>query len=143
MTRVDFYVLPAGSGNEAVERTACRIAEKAFRAGHGVYLHVPDTEAEARIDELLWTFRAGSFVPHARWPEGAGAPERPPVLVGAAEPPPEPEVLINLAPEVPAFFSRFLRVAELVGGDEASRARARARWRWYRDRGYPLHKHEL
>ncbi len=142
MTRVDFYILAAGSGQEAAERTACRIAEKAFRQGHQVYLHVADGDAAERLDELLWTFRAGSFVPHARWPLPEGG-EAPPVLIGADEPPAGPDVLVNLAPEVPGFFSRFLRVAEIVGGDEASRARARERYRWYRERGYPLHTHEL
>ena len=141
MTRVDFYVLGSEAPAEAVERTACRIAEKAFRAGHGVYLHVADEEAAGRLDELLWTFRAGSFVPHARW-RGEGEPEEP-VLVGRIEPPAGPDVLVNLAPAVPPFFSRFARVAEIVGGGEAQRAAARERFRWYRERGYPLHTHEL
>jgi len=141
MTRVDFYVLGSETPAEAVERTACRIAEKAFRHGHRVYLHVSDDGAAERLDELLWTFRAGSFVPHARW-RGEGAPEEP-VLIGRIEPPPGPDVLVNLAPAVPPFFSRFARVAEIVGGGAECRAAARERFRWYRERGYPLHTHEL
>jgi DNA polymerase-3 subunit chi len=32
---------------------------------------------------------------------------------------------------------------EVVGADANERARGRERWRFYRDRGYPLEKHDL
>jgi DNA polymerase-3 subunit chi len=53
------------------------------------------------------------------------------------------DVLVNLASTVPAFFSRFNRVAELVGNDEAARAAARERYRFYQERGYTLNTHKL
>lgn len=53
------------------------------------------------------------------------------------------QVLINLAPEIPAWFSRFERVLEVVYGDDAERARSRQRFKTYRDRGFPLQTHEL
>jgi DNA polymerase-3 subunit chi len=52
-------------------------------------------------------------------------------------------VLISLQEDVPPCFSRFERMVELVTSDEADRRRARERYRFYRDRGYPLEKHEV
>ena len=63
MTKVDFYLL--GEGADSRERIACRLAEKAWRLGNRVYVLAPDQAAAQALDELLWTFSQGSFVPHA------------------------------------------------------------------------------
>ena len=138
MTKVDFYILASGSR----ERTACKLSEKAYSLGNRVYIHTETVKQTQQIDELLWTFRDGSFVPHEQYQ--ADASDNCPILIGCAEnPDTECDVLINLAGEVPLFFSRFLRVAELVGTDATTKAQGRDRFRFYRDRGYPLETHEL
>ena len=52
-------------------------------------------------------------------------------------------VLINLQAEPPPFFSRFERLAEIVGIDEADAAAGRVRFRFYRERGYEMRMHNL
>ncbi len=139
MTRIDFYVTKA-NGALARERLACRIAEKAFRLGHRLHIHAADEAAVSMLDELLWTFRDTSFLPHAR----LGSEIEAPITLGHRDTPAPPlEVLINLAPEIPPFFSRFSRVAEIVSGEAGAREQGRAHFRFYRDRGYPLHHHDL
>jgi DNA polymerase-3 subunit chi len=141
MTKVDFYLLTRGGDRR--ELFACRLAEKAFRLGHRVYLLAPDKPAALELDELLWTFSQGSFVPHAVLEQAADADAHP-VLIGHAEPPAVlHDVLVSLAPEVPPWFGRFTRVAELVGADDAEKARARERFRIYRERGCPPETHPL
>ncbi|RMD80752.1 MAG: DNA polymerase III subunit chi [Gammaproteobacteria bacterium] len=145
MTRVDFYLLPERA--EGAEGFACRLAEKAWRHGLHVHLRAPDAGAAERLDRLLWTFRAGSFLPHAlvgQLPEGA-AGDRPVLVDGPGGPPPEPwrGLLINLAGDVPPWFEAFLRVAEPVAPDPQARAAARRRYRLYRERGCQLHTHRL
>ncbi|MBD3618216.1 MAG: DNA polymerase III subunit chi [Chromatiales bacterium] len=140
MTRVDFYIL-GDDARAGRHLTACRLAEKAWGMGHRVHLHAASAEEAVMLDELLWTFRDGSFLPHERVTE-AGA-DCPVTLSECWEPTGECEVLINLAPEVPGFFSRFERVAEIIDRDEAARRLGRERFRFYRDRGYPLATHEL
>lgn len=142
MTKVDFYLLSA-SEPESRERTACRLAEKAYRLGHRVYLLVPDPASALELDELLWTFSQGSFVPHAVCTDNTDSDVHP-VLIGHAEPPAAlNDVLVSLAQEVPPWFSRFARVAELVGVADEDKTRARERFRFYRERGYPLDTHNL
>jgi DNA polymerase III subunit chi len=139
LTRVDFYVTP-NSESLARERLACRIAEKAFRLGHRLHVHLADETSLDTFDGLLWTFRDVSFLPHAR----PGADDAVRITLDTqAVPEPVPDLLINLSAEIPGFFSRFERVAEIVSGDPSVRETGREHFRFYRDRGYPLQHHEV
>lgn len=140
MTRIDFYVLNDAAAASR-ERLACRLTEKAFGLGHRVHLHVASAQAAGRLDDLLWTFRDGSFVPHEI--AGGDAVDSPVTIGHDWEPTGDCQVLINLADEVPVFFSRFERVAEIINQDEQIRSQGRERFRFYRDRGYDLNTHEL
>ncbi|MFI4968053.1 MAG: DNA polymerase III subunit chi [Gammaproteobacteria bacterium] len=139
MTQVDFYIL-----EEKAPRSralfACRLTEKAFSLGHRVYVHAGTEGAARELDDLMWTFHERSFLPHCL----AGSGEDAPVHIGYdAEPAEGFHLLVNLGAEVPSFFSRFERVAEVVDGDEGQKAKGRERFRFYKDRGYPLETHKL
>ena len=143
MTRVDFYILDR-SESDARLNFACRLAEKAVAQAHQVLVNVSSDTEGSRLDELLWTFAQGSFLPHRRHPSSS-PDEGEPVLIGAgAEPPDEHTgLLINLSADVPSFFGRFERVAELVGADAADKAAGRERFRYYRAQGCDLHTHQI
>ena len=140
MTQVDFYILN-GEASTARALLACRLTEKAWKQGHRVYINTASQQQLAELDDLLWTFRAGSFIPHGVYTETDT--EEPVALGHASEPAGHNDVLVNLSDEIPAYFSRFERVAELVGPDEQQRATARDRYRYYQDRGYTLNTHKL
>jgi DNA polymerase-3 subunit chi len=138
MTRVDFYILEGARG-DARTRFACRLADKAYQLGNRVYVRTTGPGQSERLDDLLWTLRQDSFVPHEMANAQAGDC---PVLIGHDyEPADDRQVLINLGNEVPFFFSRFERVIEIV--DDDGRADARTRFSWYRDRGYALEHHRI
>ncbi|MDE0854558.1 MAG: DNA polymerase III subunit chi [Nevskia sp.] len=144
MTRVDFYILPeGGKPPEGAAMTACKLCDKAAAGGQRVYVYAPDAAVADTLDSLLWSFRQGSFIAHER--AGAALQEPlPAVLIGAGEPPDSHHgVMVNLGADVPAFFSRFERVLEIVDGDAAQRAKSRERYKFYRDRGYELSSHNL
>jgi DNA polymerase-3 subunit chi len=63
------------------------------------------------------------------------------VTLGWTEPDGLDGVLINLSDEIPRFFGRFDRVAEVI--PRSRRDAGRDRYKFYRDRGYPLFHHEL
>jgi len=141
MTRVDFYVSP-NQAHDASLGLACRIIDKAWQQQHQIYVHASDAEQAQQLDELLWIFRDGAFIPHCQAHDAIRADT--PIVIGCESPPElRPEVLINLGSEVPGFFSRFERVIEIVAGDETTRSQARQRFKFYRERGYPLETHEL
>lgn len=139
--RVTFYVL--ADGDERARRTcACRLIEKAYLQDHKVLVRL-DTPEDARdFDELLWRYSDRSFVPHETCPP-AGAGDAPVLLTAGSEPPAPADVLVNLGRDVPAWYDRFERVAELVGADEESRRAGRERFRHYRDQGIAPETHNL
>jgi len=139
MTEIDFYVL-ADAESRQRDLLACRVAEKAFELGHRMFIHTPGDDHAQHLDALLWIFRNGAFLPHALASDDPGAP----IVIGSGEEPADTRhLLVNLAGTVPAFFSRFERVAEIVNEDPAVREAGRERFRFYRDRGYSLRTHKL
>ncbi len=141
MTRVDFYILDGDSG-DLLQRFACRLVDKAWQKGLRCFINAADASQAAGLDDLMWTFRDVSFIPHAA--AGSGASDRLVVVIGSGEEPPdERDLLINLGDEVPPYFSRFERVAEIIDGDARRRDTGRERFRYYRDRGYPLESHKV
>jgi len=140
--RVDFYVI-ADPEPRARNKFACQLAEKAFGLGNRVFLHCGDASEAESIDTLLWTFRDRAFVPHALLRDDAPAGDEP-VIVGHGAPPAGlREVLINLAPAVPAWFAEFERVAEVVSDDPLVKAAGRERFRAYRSHGCEPETHKL
>ena len=143
MTQVDFYIL----GDEPAEarlRIACRIAEKAMQLDQHVFIRSSSGGEARQLDELLWTFAESSFVPHGIVGLAAASPEPfEPVLIGVDAEPAGPrwDLLINLAEDVPEYFGRYARVAEIVDSDPARRRQGRERYKYYRDKGYKLLTH--
>ncbi len=139
MTRVGFYVIQA-SGSQQRLQVAARLADKAFQRGHRVYINAADEQQAGELDQLLWSFRPASFLPHALH----GRENDEPVTIGwGQDPETHDDLLINLQLEIPRFFSRFRRVAEVVTQDSDSLEALRKSWLFYRDRGYKLDKHDL
>ncbi|MEM6511897.1 MAG: DNA polymerase III subunit chi [Pseudomonadota bacterium] len=139
MARVDFYVLRE-SGQAARAAFACKLAEKAYRLENSVHIHVDDPSAMRSLDELLWTFRDGSFVPHHCLGD---ADLDSPVTIGCAVADGSRQLLINLSSELPGFAAEFERVAEVVSADDDSRQTSRERYSRYREQGHSLETHRL
>ncbi len=137
MTRVDFY-FNAGSKLQV----ACQLAAKALQQRLRVLIYAPDDEVARNLDRMLWTYQAIGFVPHCMASDPL-APETPVLISRDAQPAGHDEVMMNLHVETPPAFSRFQRLVEIVGEEEADRQAARGRFRYYRDRGYDISVHDL
>ena len=143
MARIDFYVL-SHSGEQARQAFACRLAEKAYRLDNTVYIQTPDREAAERMDDLLWTFRDGSFVPHRMLGRDPRQASNSPVTIGCeADGSTDADLLINLCDEVPVSAPSFPRIAELVTSDEDAKTKSRKRFAAYRDQGHEIETHKL
>ncbi|MBK7541510.1 MAG: DNA polymerase III subunit chi [Candidatus Competibacteraceae bacterium] len=141
MSRVDFYVLSDQKDNGRA-LLACRLIDKAYTLGHTIYLLAASDSHAAALDDLLWTFRQDSFIPHERYPlEGEGDS---PVLIGTRLPADRAaQVLINFSDALPDGFERYERVVELVDQTPEVLAKSRERFRQYRERGLTPETHKL
>ena len=137
VTRVDFYQIET---DEPTLQFACRLIEKIYLRGLKAHIHTVDADQSKALDVMLWSFRADAFVPHCLH----SAREDTPVKISHdTDPQDHQQVLINLSGQVPEFFSRFDRVAEVVPQAEAQRSSARENYRFYQERGYELNYHAI
>ncbi|MGV0033556.1 MAG: DNA polymerase III subunit chi [Candidatus Azotimanducaceae bacterium WSBS_2022_MAG_OTU7] len=135
MTRIDFYQI---SGDE--HAFACRLIDLVYRKGHQIYVHTSTEEQAKTLNEQLWTFKKESFVPHSLHSEAMDVPIR---IGFDYEPEEHQDVLVNLSGQIPHFFSRFDRVAEVVPVDQNGRESARENYAYYKERGYALNYHKI
>jgi DNA polymerase-3 subunit chi len=142
VSKVDFYVLSA-AGEIARQQFACRLAEKAYRLNNRVHILAAGQESVRRLDDLLWTFRDGSFVPHEIL-ESAASESESPVTIGCLDQPfSNCDLLINLVDVVPENASSFPRVAEVVTSDDECKSLSRQRFVDYREQGHTLETHNI
>lgn len=141
MSQVEFYVLEEVSADARL-RLACRLAEQAWSDARQVFVLAGSADEARRMDELLWTYRDRSFVPHDLVENGGANP--PAVLIGTS--PAQAgtrDVLINLGPQVPEGCEQFARIVEPLDADAERRQRGRERYRVYRERGMTPQSHTV
>ena len=139
MTLVGFYVVQTSDSGQRL-RVAARLADKAFQRGHRIFINATDEAQATELNKLLWSFRPASFLPHGLH----GQEHSETIAIGwGQEPNNHNDLLINLQLEIPSFFSRFARVAEVVTQEPDSLAALRKSWTFYKERGYQLEKHDL
>jgi len=123
---------------------ACRLLRKALGGGSRLVV-LGDDETLGLLDRALWNTAPHEFLAHCR--DDAADFVRaasPIVLTSTPQGAPHQQVLVNLGEGVPAGFSSFERLIEVVGRDDAEdRQRARLRWKHYADRGYNITRHDL
>lgn len=145
MTKIDFYILPATS-SEGRWDFVCRLVEKAVRLQHKVLVSV-DTSTEAEtLDNLLWTFKPESFIPHQCVPSSTDAKAGVEITCDLTSPPDMTQdqgLLINLSQKVPAYFSRFERLSEIVIQQPDVLKNTRDHYSFYRERGYPIQHRKM
>ncbi len=108
-----------------------------------MYLFYCDDQKQVEyLDELLWTFKEDSFIPHNIQGEGPEPP--PPVQIGYKnEPRGFNDILLNMSNAIPTYFSRFKRIMEIVANNETAKEISRNHYREYRSQQCQLHTHQI
>jgi DNA polymerase-3 subunit chi len=137
MAEVSFYILPTQSQHERL-LFACKLIEKAYRSGCFCYVLTDTAGQSQQIDNLLWTFRAGSFIPHQLYTGDIPATEQ--VLIGSLPAPAQwQKTVINLSSQC----ANAERVLEILDNSEATKAVGRERYRHYKEAGHTLTTHKM
>lgn len=156
MKQIDFYILGDDSPRD-INQMVCRLCEKAFEQEMNVLIYTKSLLQAQQLDDLLWTFKADSFIAHSFVSHNNQLNEIEPdssffypVLISselseemANNKTPNKRLLINLTDETPPFFQQFERMAEIVGKNSDEKEIARNRYRSYRQKDYTLNKYDL
>jgi DNA polymerase-3 subunit chi len=137
--QVDFYVL-ANSGQSA-ERFACQLAMMAWEQGHRVAVLTENETAARALDEIMWDYPAGRFLPHAVNATDSETPVS--IIVSAADIEKGRDVLINLADSPIDTPGRFERLLEIVPAADQKRLASREKFRTYRELGLEPASHKM
>lgn len=139
--RTDFYLLSSDSLAER-DHYACRLVEKAFLAKQTLFIAMESDEEAAHFDQLLWQFRADSFVPHAL-SKNHSADALMPILIGTALVTQPADIWLNLSQRPAPTDLPCQRLIEIVPNNPALQSTARERFRHYRELGYTLQTHHV
>jgi DNA polymerase-3 subunit chi len=142
MAEVSFYILPSESSQERYE-FACKLIEKAYRSGCFCYVLTDNPEQSQKIDDLLWTFRAGSFIPHQVYTGRLPDMEKV-ILIGSLNPPENwQKTLFNLSSHYPDVGPQTKRILEILDNSETTLEAGRQRYRQYQQAGFATKKHDI
>lgn len=137
--QVDFYLL--GSAAKSAEKLACKLAMMAWERGHRIAIVTENAAAAAALDQLMWDYPAGRFLPHERC--GADEASVAPVCILPSPPSEAAEVLINLSSEPMPEPRLFGRLLEIVPFQPDDRRASRDKYRAYSAMGIEPSTHEI
>lgn len=144
MTQIDFYF----NARDKLAYT-CHLLHEVLPTTPSVVV-TGDAQQLAALDRQLWQFAPSAFIGHV-WLESADSPApslamRACARVWLTTAPQQSErhdLLVNLAPQVPAGFGHYSRLIEVVALHEEDRLNARKRWRHYAAQGYAMGQHDI
>ena len=141
MAEVSFYILPSESTQERY-LFACKLIEKVYRSGCFCYVFTDSIEQSRQLDDLLWTFRPGSFIPHQIYTGEPPGIEKV-ILIGSLDAPEHwQKILFNLSSRYPEMGLQTERILEILDNSETTKAAGRDRYRQYQQSGIKITTHK-
>lgn len=137
--QVDFYLL--GQSSPGANKLACRLALMALERKQRIFIITPSEASSKQLDELMWQYPDGRFIPHARVEDQDAA--KAPVNIGGLSGLNPADVVINLCPEAIPQPERFSRVLEIVPYAIDERDASRVKYKIYRNLGLDPQTHEI
>jgi DNA polymerase-3 subunit chi len=135
MTEVIFLKVTASR----MEIRACEIAEHTYAQGERLQIIAIDEEQAARLDDLLWTYKPNSFVPHTLWKSMDNESAQPVVITTQKEQVPGIASLLTMDYCPVEMVQQFSKVIHVVVVDNQERLEASRRyWTLLKDAGFSL-----
>lgn len=132
MAKADFYILNKSDHSARLSFLA-RLIEKATKLGHTIYIHTNNSQQATEIDDYLWTYKIESFLPHEL---NSSKDISAPITIGFTDDcGSHDDLLINLASELPSFYKKFQRIAEIVIQDDIILKELRNHYRQIKSEG--------
>ncbi|WP_049721884.1 DNA polymerase III subunit chi [Gilvimarinus polysaccharolyticus] len=140
MTEVDFYILSSDETDKQLAFVS-RLCQKAINNGLRVLIAANDEAQLQSVAQYLTHERPESYLP---WRHSDATDRGEPIALDCkGECGNHKDVLINLCAQLPEYFSRFSRMAEVVIQTDTVLAHTRQHWSFLGERGYPIRHHKM
>jgi DNA polymerase-3 subunit chi len=118
--------------------------DKARQHGMRIHIHTDGYQTTRQMDEMLWIWSDTSFIPHiSDLSTDFSKVAQEPVTIASNYQPDHYGYLINLSNQTPDFFSRYLKMAEIIDQTETILTAGRERYSFYKNSGYTLNYYQL
>lgn len=134
MAAIQFYHLLT----TPMERALPKLLEKAHGSGARLLVVAGNEERVDYLNNLLWSYDPGSFLPHGSAKDGHDE-QQPIYLSTETKAPNQARMLLTtdgIVPDSPEDFDRILDMFD--GNDPESLTRARQRWTLYKNNGHSV-----
>lgn len=157
MTNINFYVSKQDGFKHRLA-IAHKLIGYALKRDLFIHIHTDNENMSQQVDDWLWIADKNSFIPHQviknleynndTNPDNNAANTQSINLNKVTishdyEPLEKCDYLVNLSMQRPGFFSRFIKLAEIIDNSDDVLSAGRKRYAFYRDRGYNLEYHKL
>jgi DNA polymerase-3 subunit chi len=133
LTRVEFIKLNRPERAQVL----CDLAEEFYMAGQRVLVMVQDDNQGVTLDQFMWSWKKGAFVPHVYQNGSVECHDEPVVIVAEEENPNGAQVLLMGATCSLEFARHFRHVIDFAEAfDETRLEESRERFRIYREYGF-------
>ena len=139
--KIDFYLVSEKNSAKYIQ-FVCKLVDKIYHLDLRIYIHTKSMDDAVILDDRLWTFNQGSFLPHTIC-ENTAIQDTPIIIGYLDQLVGKFDVLINLSESVPGFFEQFSRIAEVVDSSENNKKLARDRFRFYQHHSYKIDTHHI
>lgn len=142
MANIDFYILSSQQESKRL-RFVCKLSEKIYRNGQAAYIVTESEQQSQRLDNLLWSFRAGSFIPHQLFLGSELSSDNAILLGTLAAPEPWDQIIINLSPQFLSTPRSEQRLVEVLDASKTLKQAGRGRYKQYQKAGHAIQVHHL
>jgi len=156
MTNINFYVSKQDGFKHRLNITH-KLIGYALKRNLIIHIHTDNEVMSKQVDDSLWTADKNSFIPHQiimnseynkttpsnNMANSQNSNLNKVTISHEYEPLEKCDYLVNLSMQRPSFFSRFIKLAEIIDNSNDILSAGRERYAFYRDRGYNLAYHKL
>ncbi len=143
MISVDFYILPDDT-LASLQKYACKLAESQWQQGRRILIQTENLTQSQSLDDLLWSFKENSFIPHAVATLEPIDQQQPILISHQKIADNNFESIINISSQLADITNRStLIIKEILNQQEKRKISGRQNYKFYRESGYTLSHHTL
>ncbi len=142
MPAIDFYILSTTSKQDRYQ-FVCKLAEKIFRQKQKAFFLTPSIEDSENLDDLLWSFRPASFIPHQIIQNNTHSLFDQLLISNRDIPDNWSGILVNLTQQLTPNIEKLTRIIEIIDNNEVCLTKGRQRYRHYKKMNLSPDTHKI